>query len=63
MDTRLPRKIKKLFKNNIIDRWEKFLEEKEAYKEREKHIDEIFTRNYTHAWKIFHSSIRQEVID
>ena len=57
-DLRLPRKIKKLFKNSYIDEWNKFLNEKEAHKKREEHIDKIFTNNYTHAWKIFHKSLR-----
>lgn len=50
---RLPRRLKKLFKNNIIEEWNNFLKEKEAYKEREEHINKVFTRNYKDSRRVF----------
>lgn len=40
---RLPRKLKKRLKNN--GEWEEYVVKKSAWKEREKHIDVIFS-NY-----------------
>lgn len=55
---RLPRKMKKIFKNRYTENWEKFLEEKEAIRKREEHIDQIFTRNYTNVYKTFHKMLK-----
>ena len=55
---RLPRKVKKLFKNKMLEEWEKFLEEKRAFKEREEHINTVFTRNYKDSKKIFNKMMK-----
>lgn len=50
--------MKKIFKNRYTENWEKFLEEKEAIRKREEHIDQIFTRNYTNVYKTFHKMLK-----
>lgn len=55
---RLPRKVKKMFKNKYIEDWENFVKDKMAEKQREEHIDKIFTKNYSNVYKIFHRTLR-----
>ena len=55
---RLPRKIKKLFKNKYMNEWDKFLEEKKAYRRREEHIDTVFTRDYNDSRRIFYKMFK-----
>ena len=57
-NVRLSRKVKKLFKNKMLEEWEKFLEEKRAFKEREEHINTVFTRNYKDSKKIFNKMMK-----
>lgn len=57
-NVRLPRKMKKLFKNKMIEEWENFLEEKKVFKKREEQINKVFTRNYKDSKKIFHKMIK-----
>jgi hypothetical protein len=42
----------------MLEEWEKFLEEKKAFKEREEHINTVFTRNYKDSKKIFNKMMK-----
>ena len=53
---RLPRKIKKQLKKNP-EAWENYQRERKLAKERDEHLDIIFTRNYKHSAKIFRKMI------
>ena len=55
---RLPRKLKKIIKNNDIEKWFLFLTEKKASKERGEHLDKLFARDYKNAYKIFQRTVR-----
>lgn len=60
IEKRLPRKFKKMLKKCAMEEWITFLDRKKAHKEREEHIDKIFTRNYKNAKKVFHKMLRHE---
>lgn len=55
---RLPRKMKKMFKNKYIENWENFLKDKKDTLKREEHLEKIFTRNYNNVYKTFHRMLR-----
>lgn len=57
---RLPRKVKKLFKNKMYEEWENFLKEKETCIKREEHINKVFTRNYKDSRKVFRKMMKHE---
>lgn len=55
---RLPRKLKKVIKNNDMARWFLFLKEKKEKKIRGEHLDKLFVRDYKNAYKIFYKMIK-----
>lgn len=55
---RLPRKVKKQLKKNP-EAWENYQKERKLVKERDEHLDIIFTRNYKHSVKIFRKMINK----
>lgn len=55
---RLPRKLKKVIKNNDMARWFLFLKEKKERKKQGEHLDKLFVRDYKNAYKIFHKTIK-----
>lgn len=56
---RLPRKMKKLYKNKFLEEWKSFLKKKDALKKREKNLNLIFNGNYDNSRKIFHEMINK----
>lgn len=60
--TRLPRKIKKLFKRKFPEDWMNFLKRKEALINRSKNLDLIFKHNYEDARSIFHEILHGNLV-
>ena len=54
---RLPRKLKKQLKKDF-EEWKNYKEKRRLAKERNKGLDMIFTRNYSHGGRIIRRMIR-----